>query len=413
MHFCRQSRPLNFEHFLSVRLFRGKKTFSRLIVRIAIAGIALGLTVMIVAVAVVAGFQQEVEEKISGFGGHIRIHALQTDNVLETVAILPDSAWYNAVKRLPGIQSIAPYGVKTGIVRSGTELEGIALKGVDSSYDWSFLRGRLRSGSIPNYADTANTLKVLVSSYTANLLGLKQGEKFLMYFLEEPLRKRKFQIAGIYNSGVQEMDKLYIIGDLRQVSRLNNWNARQVGGFELQCTSFSQMDTLTQTIYSILPEELTAVSARELYPQLFEWLELLNVNGEVIIVLMLLVAGINMISALLILILERTHTIGLLKALGSSSISIRKVFLYNAVYLICRGLLLGNLVGVGFCWIQMQYHVISLDEASYYMAYAPVLLKPWNVLWLNIGTLCSCLLLLVIPSMLVYRIHPVKAIRFQ
>lgn len=400
--------------FISRRItFKSKRSFSRLIVNIAIGGIALGLAVMIIAMGIVTGFKAEIQDKITGFGGHIQISHLDLNKSLEQQAIQTKYEVFNQFNASQGIKHIQAYAIKAGIISAHRNLEGVALKGVGADYDWTYLKNSLVAGTVPVFTDTAISTSILVSDYTANLLNLKLQDKLLMYFVEQPLRKRKFEIVGIYSSGVQELDKLYIIGDINQVRKLNNWTDQQVGGFELQLVDFDRMAERTQYVYEQLPEELIAQSAAELYPELFEWLSLLDVNSEVIIVLMLLVAGINMVSALLIMILERSNMIGMLKALGSSNRLIRSIFIYNATYLIGWGMIVGNIIGITLCWIQQQFHLIKLNQEAYYMAYAPVELKMQHILLLNGGTLVCCLLMLLIPSLLVSRISPIKAIRFK
>lgn len=405
---------MNFPLFIARRItLKSERSFSRLIVRIAIIGIALGLAAMIAALAVVSGFKTAIREKITGFGGSIQVSHLDVDKSYEKEAIAADVPFLKSLNAAAGFSYVQPIALKTGILAANRELEGIVLKGVGPNYAWKYLSECLISGRLPQYSDTAVSSEVLISEHTANILQLKAGDKLLMYFVENPLRKRKFTITGIYSTGVQDVDKLYIIGDINQVRKLNNWTTEQVGAFEIGIADFEQMALLAASVNDGLPEDLQAQSAAELYPDIFEWLSLLDVNGEVIVVLMLLVAGINMVSALLIMILERSNMIGLLKALGSTNTSIRSIFLYNAAYLIGIGMLIGNIAGIGLCWLQQHFHIIALDQQSYYMAYAPIQLDAMPILLLNIGTLTCCLLMLLIPSLLVSRISPIKAIRFN
>jgi len=286
------------------------------------------------------------------------------------------------------------------------------MKGVDKTYNWTYLKKILVSGKVIDFSDSVKARsQIIVSQYTANRLRLKTGDDFLVYF--GPLRQRKFKIAGIYNLGMEDIDKSYVIGDISVIRRLNNWGPDQVGGYELRLKDFNQLDSVANKVYENLDIKVKSYSVKEYYPEIFQWLSLLNVNTEVLLILMLAVAVINMISALLVIILERANMIGVLKALGSTDWNIRKIFLYNATYLIGFGLLLGNLLGVGLAIFQQYTHFFSLDQASYYITFVPISLNITDVLFVNIGTMLICLLVLIIPSMLVTRISPVKAIAFK
>ena len=253
----------------------------------------------------------------------------------------------------------------------------------------------------------------MISQFTADRLKLKVGDDFLMYFVQQPLRKRKFKIIGIFNVGVEEVDKTYVMGALSLIRRLNNWKRNEVGGYEIQIPNFDKLQQANETLSNILPVQFKSLTVQEFYPTIFEWLSLLDVNTQVILILMLIVAVINMISALLIMILERTSMIGMLKALGANNWRIQQIFLLNSLYLIAAGLLLGNIFGVGLSYLQHQTHLFKLDQASYYMTFVPIQLNLSDVLLLNLGTLVVCVLVLLIPSMLVTSISPVKAIRFK
>lgn len=277
----------------------------------------------------------------------------------------------------------------------------------------NFIRINLFTGKTLTLNNDSIANEVMISQFLADRLKLKTGDNILMYFVQEPLRRRKFKISGIFDLGIEELDKMYVLGDLKVIQRLNNWKANEVGGYEIAVNDYKKIDTISSYIFQNAGEDLAAYSARERYPAIFDWLALLDVNAIVILVLMLLVAGINMISALLILILERTNMIGLLKALGAENLSIRKIFLYKASYLILRGMLIGNILGIGFCLIQQHFRIITLDQQSYYMNFVPIELHWSVVILLNAGTLIACVLMLLIPSMLVTRITPIKALRFK
>lgn len=406
---------MNFPLFIARRITtKSNRTFSKLIVRVAIAGIMLGLTVMILAVAVLKGFKNEIIEKQRGFSGDIIAFQYDMNVAYDNIPISLDDSIKANLLAIENVQSIQPFATKPGIINVNEEVEGVVLKGIDSLYNQDYLSEILVEGRGIDFSDPdgANT-QIIVSKTLANRLKLNVGDDFLMYFVQEPIRKRKFEIVGIFNLGVEEIDKTYIIGSLALIQRLNNWDQNTVGGYEMHIADFNALENTTSEVIDHLPIDLRGVSIVEYYPEVFKWLDLLDVNTEVILVLMVLVAVINMISALLIMILERTSMIGILKALGFTNSGIRKIFLYNAAYLIGYGLLLGNLVGLGLCFFQSSTRLFKLDEASYYVDHVPISISVSDILLLNIGTLVICLLVLLIPSGLVSRINPVKAISFK
>ncbi len=406
---------MSFATFIARRItLRSKRTFSKLIVRIAIVGIMLGLGVMILSLAVVKGFKREIKDKARGFDGDIKIVKYDSNASYENSSFLNDSAFVKIAKSSPMIAHVMPIATKPGIIKVNDEIEGVVLKGVDKTYDWSFLKNNLTAGSVIDFTDTTKSkTQLMVSDVTANRLKLKVGDKIIMYFVQERLRKWPFKVVGIFNSGIEEIDKTYVIGNLALIKRLNNWAETEIGGYEVKMHNFDQLPQATNFINFTLPQTLRAFTVVDNYPTLFEWLILLDVNAQVMLVLMVIVAVINMISALLIMILERTTMIGLFKAMGAGNWSIQKVFLYNAAYIIGLGLILGNTLGIGLSVFQYYTHFFKLDPASYYMDFVPIQLELVDLIVLNIGTMVICLLVLIIPSMLVSRISPVKAIRFK
>lgn len=406
---------MNLPFFIAKRItFNSKRTFSKLIVRIAILGIMLGLAVMILAVAIVKGFKTEIREKVRGFSGDIQISKLNLNSSYENTPFSMSDVEYSKISKSKGISFIQPFATKPGIINAGDEAEGVVLKGVDKSYNSQYFENILLDGKFIDFSDsTKSKSQILISKFIADRLNLKVGDDFLMYFIENSLRKRKFEIVGIYNLGVEEVDKVFVIGDLNLIRSLNNWENNQVGGYELRVDNFDNLEQIEARVYDELSVELKSYSVKQYYPAIFEWLSLLDVNTEVILFLMIVVAVINMISALLIMILERTNMIGILKALGSSNWKIRKIFLYNASYLIGIGLLSGNILGIGLGLFQQKTHFFTLDQASYYMSFVPVQLNIQDIMLLNAGTLVISLLALLIPSLLVSRISPLKAIRFK
>ena len=406
---------MSFAYFIANRItFKSKRTFSKLIVRIAIIGIMLGLGVMILALAIVRGFKQEIKTKIRGFSGDIQVVKFDLNNSYENSPFAADADFVKKAKATPNVNAIAPFAIKPGIIKTSSEIEGVVLKGVDKTYNWSFFRENLISGKVLDFTDTTKSKQqLLISQVTANRLRLKVGDKIWMYFVQQPLRRRPFTITGIFSTGVEEVDKTYVVGDLALINRLNGWKPGEIGGYELQLKNFDLINYTADGIDNVLPAHLKSYTVMESYPTIFSWLDLLDGNTLVVLTLMILVAVINMISALLIMIVERTTMIGILKAMGASNWTIQKVFLYNAFYLIGLGMLFGNIFGFGIGILQTQTHLFKLDQASYYMSFVPIQFNWVEMVLLNVGTLVVCLLVMILPSMLVTRIQPVKAIQFK
>lgn len=374
----------------------------------------LGLGVMILAIAIVKGFKQEIREKVRGFAGDLQVVKLDLNNSYENSPFQADGSFVKKALSIPNITNVMPFATKPGIIKANNEIEGVVLKGVNKNYDWLFLKKSLVSGDLIDFTDTIKSKKqLLISQFIANRLKLKTGDKILMYFVQEPLRKRPFTIRGIFNTGIDDVDKTYVISDISLISRLNNWNATEIGGYELKITDFDKLNSAQEAVDNILPGKLKSYAITDNYPTIFAWLGLLDGNTSVVLVLMIIVAVINMISALLIMILERTAMIGILKAMGADNWAIQKVFLYNAFYLIGLGLIMGNLFGFGLGFIQYKTHVFKLEQASYFMSFVPIQFTWVDMILLNTGTLIICLLVMIGPSMLVTKILPVKAIRFK
>jgi lipoprotein-releasing system permease protein len=406
---------LSFAYFIANRItFKSKRTFSKLIVRIAIIGIMLGLGVMILTLTIVRGFKQEIREKIRGFSGDIQVIKFDLNNSFENSPFTADNDFVKKTLTVNNINTITPFAMKPGIIKTHTEIEGVVLKGVDKTYNWAFFKKNLITGKVLDFTDTIQSKKqLLISQFTANRLQLKVGDKIWMYFVQEHLRPRPFTITGIFSTGIEEVDKQYAVGDLSLINRLNNWKPDEIGGYEIRVNDFDDINKSANNIDNILPTKLKSYTVMENYGVIFGWLDLLDGNTKVVLILMILVAVINMISALLIMIVERTPMIGILKAMGANNWAIQKVFLYNAFYLIGLGMLFGNMFGIGVGIFQSQTHFFKLDQASYYMSFVPIQFNWIELLILNIGTLIICLLVMIGPSMLVTRIEPVRAIQFK
>jgi len=406
---------LNTEFFIAKRIIsRTKGNFSRPVIRIAIIAIALGFTVMFVSVAILTGFQREIREKVIGFGGHIQIARFTENATLEPQPVEIHQAFLKTLRDEPGIRHIQVYGIKAGIIKTQDDIQGVVFKGVGKDFDWSFFKKRIVEGKPFTVTDTGRTSNILISGKLSRLLNLKLHDDLRMYFISgNNTLGRKFNICGIYETGLEEFDNMYLIGDIHQIQRLNNWTGDQAGGFEILINDFKDIDRLGKFVYKQTGFSLDASTIKQRYPQIFDWLDLQDINVLIILILMILVSAITMISTLLILILERTNMIGILKSLGMTSAGIRRIFLFNAVYIIGIGLLAGNMLGFGFCILQKQYGLITLPQESYYVSVVPIFMGFWNIILLNASTILVCYLMLVIPSFIVTRISPVKAIRFS
>ena len=382
--------------------------------RIAIAGIALGLAVMIISMAIVTGFQKEITDKVVNFGSDIIVTEYSNLNAIEPQPVSKEQDFYPSLTDLDGIRHIQVFATKAGIIKTDEEIEGVVVKGVGGDFDWSFFQKHLVQGEVFNTTDSSRSKNILISENISNKLKLKVGDRMEVFFIQdERQRARVFDVTGIYKTGLSEYDNRYVITDVTHVQRLNGWDENQVAGFEVFVDEFGRLDELDDIVYHSIGTDLFSATVKELHPQMFDWLDLQDMNVRVIIILMLVVAGFNMISALLIMIIERVYMIGTLKSLGMNDGKIRNIFIYQALYLTSVGLFWGNLVGIALCLIQEQFGIITLDEASYYVKVVPINLQLFHVLILNAGTLFFCFLMLLVPSMIVSRIQPLKAIRFN
>lgn len=392
----------------------GGRTFSRLIVRVAVLTVAVGVAAMILALAILNGFKEEVSGKQRGFFGDITITDAYSHQALEQEPIYIENTKLDELLAIPGISGLRKFATKPGIINVNGEVEGVVLKGLDPAYDQGFLQEILTEGQLLDFADSiAVNGQVLVSQYTAQRLNLEVGDDFIMYFVQEPIRRRKFTIQGIFNTSSEELDKTYVVGAMSLIRRLNDWDEREVGGLELQVENFEQLAQITGQINQQLPLNYAAINLVQRFPEIFQWLDLLDANPQIILALMMIVALINMISALLIIILEKTQLIGMLKAFGATNRRIRTVFLYHAGYLMGFGLLIGNALALGLYFLQKNTHIITLDESSYFVSYVPVQISWMEVFLLNAGVLAIAVLVLMLPAMLISRINPIRSIQFR
>lgn len=410
---------MNLEYFIAKRLIAAKSyksSISSPIIKIAITAIAIGIMMMIIAVATGVGLQEKIREKVSAFNGHIIISNFDDNqSQVTTKPISINQNFYPNFKNIEDINHVQAVASKAGIIRTEKAFEGIIYKGVGKDYNFTFLEDYLIEGKIPNLKSELNT-EVLISEYLAKRLQLKVGDTFLTFFMKENGKlpnKRNFLISGIFNSGFPEFDNTFILGDIRHVQLINKWQPSEVGAFEVFVNDFSKIKEKGEEVYKEIPPTYNSITIEEKYYSIFEWLKLFDFNIIVILTVMIIVATINMAVALLVLILERTQMIGILKAMGANNWNVRKIFLYNAFYLIAQGLFWGNLIAISLLLIQKYFGIIQLNPDLYYVNQAPVSINLFHILALNIGTITICLIVLLIPSYIITKISPIKAIRFD
>ncbi len=408
---------MNLERFIAFRLIRGKtenkNKLSAPLYRISTLAIALSVAVMIISLAVLEGFQQEITSKVIGFGSHIQLSKYDNNNSFEPQPINVSAAFLSEVNKIPGVSKTSVYAIKAGILKTENEMEGVILKGVGQSFEDSFFKKHLVSGKIFNAKSKIKNDSILISKQLANKFNFKVYDKVIVYFIQNPARVRKFVIAGIYNTGLEDFDNKYLLCDARHIQKLNNWDSTQFAGVEVSIEDFKKLDLITAQINEIIPTDWLASNIREQFPQLFDWLRLQDINVQVIIILMTLVAIVNMVTALIILILENTRLIGILKALGMSNIQLQKMFLYQVGVIVGKGLLYGNISALTLCILQSKFHFVKLDETSYYISHVPIQLNLWLIVLINLSTFIICSIALIVPSKLVTKISPLKAIRYN
>ena len=415
---------MNWKLFIARRIYKkneGGREVSKPAVRIAMLGIAIGLAIMIVSIAVVIGFKHQVRDKVVGIGSDIVISNFEAQNTYETSPIVANDSLFAQLQTLEGVRHLQRYSTKPGMIMTDTDFEGMVLKGISTEYDLSFIKRHLVEGEIPLFTDTVASQQVLISQSNALKLKLKVGDKIYTYFVDDDhIRARRLTIAGIYQTNFTTYDELFLISDLYTVNRLNNWKADQVSGVEIQVKDYDKLEDVRELVHEKVDVQTDKYggiyftqSIEDLHPEIFAWLGLLDMNVWVILILMIGVAGFTMISGLLIIILERTNMIGVLKALGANNWSIRNIFLNFSMFLIGRGMLIGNVIGLLLCFLQYQFHIIKLDPSTYYVSYVPIEMN-WGIfILLNICTFIVSVLMLIGPSYLIAHIHPAKSIRFE
>ncbi len=416
-------RKFRTEYFIAQRLASSEAgQRNGVMTRIAMCSVAIGMAVMIVALAVIAGFKYEITSKLVGFGAHLQVVNLDGNNSYETAPVDRQQPFLAGLSSIPDFKAVYPYAIKGGIVRTEEAMQGVLLKGVDEGYDWNFFTEHLVHGALPRIGDTVRHKDLLISETLARELQLDVEDPVEMLFIRDGAmpRRDRFKVCGIYATGFDEMDRVAVVTDLRNVQRLNDWDTTQVSGFEITTTRFDRLDRFADEVFGLVvdsqtedSQSLMVVSVRQRYPNIFDWLGAHDVNATVVIVIMLLVALLNMISALLIILLERTSMIGVLKTLGMSNRAVQKIFLIRSIYIIGKGLLWGNVIGLGLALVQRYTGLLKLDEASYYLSSVPIRVEwDWWLL-LNVGTFVLILVLLVLPTSIVTRIRPGTSVRYE
>ncbi|MCF8380449.1 MAG: ABC transporter permease [Bacteroidales bacterium] len=413
---------MNLEFFIANRISgkkRKRKHFSNTISTIVITGITLSVAVMLVSVSIVTGFKNNITNKISGFGSHIQVLNYDSNLSYETKPIPAYSPVYEEIAALKNVKQVQTFAIKAGIIKTDTDIQGLVLKGVSSDFDWQFFNSTLIEGSILNI-DSSYNQGIIISSHTAKKLKLNIDDPLRMWFIDESPRFRKFVITGIYETSLVELDETFGFVDIKHIQRLNGWNDQEISGLEININEFKDLDETTWEIRDIISAlyfedggRLKASSITERYPQIFDWLNLQDLNVIIIILLMIIVAGFNMVSGILILILDRTYMIGVLKALGGSNSMIKRIFYYQSFYLIFRGLLFGNILGLGLSFIQKKFEIISLNPENYYLSTVPINLDFSHILLINAGATFAIFIFLILPSMIISRISPAKTISFK
>ncbi len=411
---------MNVSSFIARRLaFNQQKSFSRFIIRLSVAATVISVAVMIITLSFVNGFQDTVSQKVFSFWGHIRVGYRQPMKavIAEEEPIEANGALVRSVKAMPQVASIHPFATKYAILKTSDEMEGVLLKGLDTSYNFNHLSSFLKEGRWIRFNDSTYSREIVVSTYTANQLHLKLNDRILIYFVrpDGSLRPDRLTIVGIYKTSIEEYDKTFAIGDIKLIRQLNGWGQDEIGGYEIFLKDFNQMDLVSNAIYNSdqIPQSWETKTVKEIYPNIFDWLNVINTNSTVLITIMIIIAVINLITCLIILVLERLRMIGILKALGATNWTVQKIFLHHSVIITIMGIVGGTLFALGLLWLQQTTGFVRLPEDAYYMDRAAVKILWWQVAAVGIGTLLVSLMVLLIPSFIVRRVQPIKAIRFN
>lgn len=411
---------MNVFSFIARRIaFNQQKSFSRFIIRLSITATVISVAVMIVTLSFVNGFQETVSQKVFSFWGHVRVQYRQPmkANIAEELPVEKNDSLVRAVQKMSQVQSIHPFATKYAILKTTDEMEGVLLKGLDDSYDFKHLSGFLKQGRWVQFPDSSYSREIVISSYTASQLRLNVKDRILIYFVrpDGSMRPDKLTVVGIYKTGIEEYDKTFAIGDIRLIQRLNSWENFEIGGYEIFLNDYEQMDAVSNEIYDhkLFPQLWETQTVKEIYPNIFDWLQIQDTNQGILITIMVIIAVINLITCLIILVLERLRMIGVLKSLGATDWGVQRIFLQHSVYITFTGIIIGTLFALGLLFLQLKTGFIRLQEEAYYMDVAAVKIEWWQVALVCAGTLVVSFLVLLIPSLIVRKIQPVKAIRFR
>jgi lipoprotein-releasing system permease protein len=413
-------QPVSISQFIARRIaFNQQKSFSRFIIRLSVAATVISVAVMIVTLSFVNGFQETVSNKVFSFWGHIRIEYRQPmrASIAEEEPIEKKDSLITSIRHIPAIRSVYPFATKYAILKTPAEMEGVLLKGLDSTYDFSHLQRFLKEGRWPRFADTSYAREIVVSTYTAGQLKLKCNDRVLIYFVrpDGSLRPDRLTIVGVYKTGIEDYDKTFAIGDLRLIQRLNGWDQQQIGGYEIFLDDYRRMAPVSNEIFNndLFPQEWEAKTIRAVYPNIFDWLTIQDTNQFILISIMVIIAVINLITCLIILVLERIRMIGVLKAVGASNWTVQKIFLYHSAIITVTGIFIGCTLALALLWLQQSTGFIRLPEDAYYMDRAAVRIDWRQILMVISGTFVISLLVLLVPSLIVRRVQPIKAIHFN
>ena len=412
---------MNVALFIAKRIaFNRQKSFSRFIIRLAIAATALSVAAMIITIAFVTGFQQTVANKVFSFWGHIHVQQYEASKALvaEETPLEKNDTVQKILHSLPQIKTVQVFATKSAVIENKQDIDGVLIKGVEKSYDFSNLQPFLLQGRWPNFNDTLYSKEIVIAKPLASELQIKLNDTISVYFITPSEGKstlRRLAVCGIYKTGIEEYDKLFAIADIRLLRRINHWTETGIGGYEIFLDDYTQIDTVNNLLYNQyqLPGAWVSRSVKDVYPNIFDWLSIQDTNRDVIFIVMAIVAIINLITCLLILVLERTRMVGILKAVGASDVRIQQIFLFYATLIAGIGVAAGFVIGIGLCLLQQYTGFIHLDESAYYVSTAPVKIIWWQTIAVCVVTLLVCFLSLILPALFVKRIKPVTAIQFK
>ncbi|AFK04900.1 protein of unknown function DUF214 [Emticicia oligotrophica DSM 17448] len=405
---------MNLPRFIAQRIQKtNTTTFTSTVTKIGISSIAIGLAVMIISFSILIGFKKTIKEKLFSLSSHIQVNKITLNQSFEETPLTINTKFHQNYRKIPEIRHLQVVANKAGLLKSIEEHAGIVIKGVGKDYDWDTFNENLVEGRKINFKDTTYSDEIIISKKIANQLKIKLSDEVRIYFIQNPPRIRKVKVVGIYDTGLEEFDKNFILGDLALIQKMNDWNNQTVGHYEIFIKNFDQLDATAKQVFDEIDQDMQILRVTDMFPAIFDWLSLMDRNIIVIIGLILLVASFNMISVLLVMMMERTPMIGLLKALGSDNAKIRKIFIYNGLTIIIKGMAYGNIIGLGFCFLQKEFKIIPLDSESYYMSFVPISIDWLTVLWLNVVTVILVWAVITIPTFVVSKMKLVESLKFK